>query len=302
MTDLPEQAEPTEKLGLSNVQPGPESPSRAIEESLPASVPGDIVELLPETEGNDKPGRRHLVLAPIGETTPGIAVYGSGKDTAQRLGAACNPVLPRQAGAEKNGLAKKTYFYPGRASYVFPQDIVKKRGKVRDIELGQARRAMRAALGITVDSASCGTCQSPKRVAGSWRGRVVEIGGDAFEESGIQFGLVVTEHVYSSKQHYQLLVALVASDPEVNHVEDVVVADTSIVALLGSPEVKEVVFAVPFLFSVMHRTEILADTGVVVPSAVMARVDAALSRHLQLDFAHATPTAKLGVVPPRKGE
>jgi hypothetical protein len=242
----------------------------------PLAVPGEVWILPPEEQGNDKPDRRHAVVAPVYPRAPGTAVYGSTSPMARDRFRSPTCVVVKRP--ETNGLNQDTLFYPTKLSCVYADELERRVGVLDAADYNALRLRLREGLGIGTKR----FCDAPEH-RHSWRGRIVEVREDATPGRWLQYALVVTCHEHSAFRYYQVVVPLLTSDPALDHPLDVVVSKGPLVRLLGNGQ-QPVVFSIPLTTTLFHRAEVAGDPKITVSPYLLGRVEDSLCKYLDCEL------------------
>jgi hypothetical protein len=193
----------------------------------------------------------------------GVLAFGSGQETEARHGSPSATIQPRIGGRNDNALEKPTHFYPAilvqqaHDELPRPTETVRRGNRLRpraarvsNQELGSVKALLRDAMGL-----GTGTAAHPSAHPGSWRGRVVPLSDDYYDETGVRFALVLTAHRYSAAEHYQVLVPIIPGDGKQAASSVVRTTGQSWIQVLG-PHVRTALLVVPALESVWHHSHI----------------------------------------------
>lgn len=220
---------------------------------------------------------RPFVLATgCGTGTPGTLIYGSTQEAEAHTGAVAVYVDPRQQGVNRNGLDKRTAFYPGILIRERYERLPSHAGSV-GASLAPLRSALRTALGV-----GTGSCLSDGAPPGSYRGRVVQIERKLALALRTRFAVILTQPQYSMSRHYQLVVPL---RPDEGMVIEPAVLRLSPAGWTGlfSPPTAFVLVPIPLVHSVWHGRDIVRETRFVVDEATLAEIDRRLCEFFSLD-------------------
>ncbi|HEX6746067.1 MAG TPA: hypothetical protein VF092_02045 [Longimicrobium sp.] len=234
--------------------------------------PGEVWFLPPDAQhGGDSKARRHVLLTTCEDAGDiGVFAYASTQPTEANFGAASLLVVPGASRYDHSGFSKPTYVYPGRLVPAVSEDFLRMVGRLID-EMPELRRLLRKALGF-----GTGTSLGQGSAAGSWRGRVVEIGAVLRQYIGYAHGVVLTEPEYSRQARYQVIVPIDDIRAFEPAADDLVITDAEWFRELDS-EMPAALVAIADVQSVFHPAEIVGWTGVVVDDATIARIEAALA-------------------------
>jgi hypothetical protein len=168
---------------------------------------------------NRDKSRPFVLLHRCGPGELGALAYGSTRATQKHLGTACIEVLPVRTGVNANGLAARTFFYPGILLSAHYEDLPTHSG-VLGRSMEELRAATRIALGI-----GTGSGLRPGVPAGSRRGRIVILHAGFAPLLRTRLAVLLTEHVYSREKAYHLIVPIIReasrrADPGVLRVTD----------------------------------------------------------------------------------
>lgn len=228
--------------------------------------PGEVWFLPPEAraEGDFK-WRRHVLLTPCEEhDDTGVFSYASTASIEAAFGGASVLIDPHASTYRYTGFSAPTYVTPCRLVLAASEDMHRMAGRIID-EMPAIRGELRQALGIGTGTARRGVA------AGSWRGRVAELGEALAEESGFSLGVIVTEPAYSLARRYQLVVPILDAEEYDVQPNDVVMAGQQwITDLVDSGEV---IFAVRLIQAAFHPTELKRVLATVVDDATIAEID-----------------------------
>lgn len=245
---------------------------------------GATVSLPPDVRrpGDEKPGRRHAIVAAPSAVRFATAIYGTTKRDGP-LGIDVPGVSIAMRGSKVtrdwNGLAEHTTFYPALME-TFPQkDIPQRHGTLNVDEQLKLQRGLVHTLGLKQGVGGDGTAHPASR-----RGEVVEVDPVIEKRHNIRYGLVVTHHEISARREVQLVVPLLLSlVDENNPVEDVVTTGPW-VELVADPG-EQGVWAVPYILTVHEYEEPLDSTTYWVDDEELKRVEAALITRFDLQIA-----------------
>jgi len=205
----------------------------------------------------------------------GTLVYGSTQETEKMSGAAWIEVAPLAAGLNRNGLRRRTYFYPGILLLTGYRELPPHAGF-----LGKAgdslKQALRSALGVGQGSAA--RSASPP---GSCRGRVVELSEEMSAVLRAFFAIILTEHGYSRARNYQIVVPILyGHSPEMDNY-DVRITSRSWMRAFGG-NVDAVLLPIPIALSIWHADDIQRETEYVVDDDTLAEIDRRLCDYFSL--------------------
>jgi hypothetical protein len=237
--------------------------------------PGEVWFLPPQAEegGDDKP-RRHVLLTSLDEDEGGVFAYASTQRTEAAFGATYLPIDPAVAAGHGTGFTKLTRVYPSRLVPAAAEDFLRMTGRINE-EMPRLRVLLREALGIGTGTALDGTSGA------SWRGMVVRLSLVRRRSTGYEFGIVLTEHRYSARRRYQIIVPM-ENLAEFQPVKgDVVIAD-QVWCRTVSPVMAGAILAVGDIQSVFHQTDIESWTGATIEGSQLAELEAAIMRMFAL--------------------
>lgn len=220
----------------------------------------------------DKP--RPFALATSANPGSGTLVYGSTRNTERRLGAAWIDVPPIHAGVNRNGLQRRTYFYPGILHLIADDGLPPYAGF-----LGRSLHALKEVLYVALGIGQ-GSCMSPTSPSGSCRGRIVELSADVAAALRTRFALVVTEHRYSATRNYLIIVPVVATR-DTGSALDVHISSRTWIRVLEEP-VRAATIPIPIVMSVWHGDDIARETEYVVDDQTLGEVDRRLCEYFSL--------------------
>jgi hypothetical protein len=236
--------------------------------------PGEVWFLPPQGyEGGDDKPRRHVLLTSGAEDEGGVLAYASTKPTEAIHGAAVLAIDP--ATSPRSGFSKPTHIYPARLVLAASEDFLRMTGRLEG-ELPELRSVLRAALGL-----GTGTAGSGDRARPSWRGKVVQFRPGTWDVIGYAFAVVLTEHQYSSRRRYQLVVPI-ESRAAVDPLDDDLVITARKWLRILDMQFTGAILAVSEIQSVFHRDEIEAWTGAVIDDGTLSEIEAALKRLFEL--------------------
>lgn len=222
----------------------------------------------------EKP-RPFVLTTSADQNTLGTLVYGSTQETEKLSGAAYVEVAPAPHGLNRNGLHRRTYFYPGTLIPVVHERLPASAGFLGK-SLHELRTALRTALGI-----GRGACIRPGAPAGSCRGRVVAVHPDLAREIQASSAVVLTEPEYSAHRHYQIILPIVTAAAQNDGRFDLV-ASASKWPGLFEVGVDRVLLPVPLTQSVWHPDDIAGETEYVVDDGTLAEIDRRLCDYFSL--------------------
>lgn len=237
--------------------------------------PGEVWFLPPEADegGDDKP-RRHVLLTSFEEDEGGILAYASTQLTEAAFGATYLPIDPALAANHRAGFTKLTRIYPSRLVPAAAEDFLRKTGEIR-AELPRLRLLLQVALGIGTGTALDGT------PCASWRGMVVRLSLARRRSTGYEFGIVLTEHHYSARRRYQIIVPM-ENLAEFQSVDGDVVITDRLWCRTVSPAIAGAILVVGDIQSVFHPTDIESWTGATVEGSRLAELETAIMRMFAL--------------------
>lgn len=222
----------------------------------------------------DKP--RPFVLATrCGPGVVGTLAYGSTRETEARFGAARIQVDPARAGLNRNGLAARTFFYPGilyRETYTALHEHVGSLGPY----LAGFRVALREALGI-----GRGSCLQPGAPVGSRRGRIVELKSDTATHLRTRFAALLTGPEYSRVENYHVIVPIQPGDG-FTAAETVLRVDRHDWFALFPGAIHSVLLPIPAVQSVWYADRVMRETEYVLGDDTLAEIDRRLCAYFSL--------------------
>jgi hypothetical protein len=186
------------------------------------------------------------------------------------LGAACLRVDPAASPCTRTGFAKPTFVYPSRLVPAASEDFQRMTGRLID-EMPELRRRLQHAPGL-----GTGIAGQPG-TEGSWRGRVIEFARNRREKIGFERGVVLTEHLYSARKRYQIVVPIDDLHGFEAEPEDVEIPGADWFRHFD-PSSPGVLVAIADVQSVFHPADIARWAGVVVDEPTVARMETALAR------------------------
>jgi hypothetical protein len=222
--------------------------------------PGHIIWFPPgATWMNRDKSRPFALVQRCGPGEWGALAYGSTQATQRNLGTACVEVLPVPTGVNANGLAARTFFYPGILLNAGYEDLPAHSGVIGRWMEG-LRAATRIALGI-----GTGSALRPGVPAGSRRGRIVVLHPGFAPALMTRLAVLLTEHEYSREKAYQLIVPIIPGD---NRIPDPGILRVTYARWLGAftPRPASALLPVQVIQSVWHddiveETEFVVDDG-----------------------------------------
>jgi hypothetical protein len=238
--------------------------------------PGEVWYLPPEerVEGDFK-WRRHVLLTPCEEQGDlGIFAYATTAAIEAKFGGAGFLIDPYANTYRHTGFSVPTYVMPCRLIPVISEDMQRMVGRIID-EMPAIKNELRRALGLGTGTRSTGAA------SGSLRGCVVELGDALAVESGVRFGVIVTEAGYSFARRYQLIVPILDATEYDAQPTDVVVTGTPWTAELR-PRMGEVILAAGLIQTAFHPLDIARVSPVVVDEATIAQIDRTLVQVFRL--------------------
>lgn len=236
----------------------------------PEFRPGHIVRL-PAGAGwlnPDKP-RPFVLATPCGPEVVGTLIYGSTRDTQARFGAARIQVSPIRTGVNRNGLAARTFFYPGilfRETY----EALPENAGFLGRDLPALREVLREALGI-----GRGSCLRTDAPEGSRRGRIVELNAGTAAHLRTRFAVLLTHPEYSRARNYHLILPIRRGDGFTASKTVLRVGPRDWFALFSRPT-HSVLLPIPAVQSVWYADRIARETGYVLDEESLAMIDRAL--------------------------
>ncbi|HEU0299890.1 MAG TPA: hypothetical protein VFR37_10555 [Longimicrobium sp.] len=229
----------------------------------------------------DKP-RPFVLTTTCGIGAPGTLIYGSTQEAEAHFGAVGVHVEPRLRGVNRNGLEKRTVFYPGILIRERYERLPAHAGSV-SASLAALRTALRIALGI-----GTGSCLSGVAPSGSRRGRVVRLEHRLARALRTRFAVILTQPRYSIARHYQLILPLLPDDAAL--IEPAVLRlPSSDWMRVFARSVTSVLAPIPLVHSIWHRRDIEDETPYVLDEASLDQIDQRLCGFFSL--APPTPDA-----------
>lgn len=222
----------------------------------------------------DKP-RPYVLATPCDPTHRGTLVYGSSRETERVASAAHIAVAPRTVGVNANGLLTRTFFYPGVLVPGEYEDLPAHSGNLA-LMLGDLRRSLKTALGI-----GTGACLRAAVPAHSWRGRIVMLDPRFEAAFHTRHAVVLTEHRYSSRRRYQVILPILRGDG-VHAGPDVLrVMRQEWFELFAQPTSSALIVP-PVVQSVWHPEDIVADTRFIIDEPTLAALERRLCERFGL--------------------
>lgn len=222
----------------------------------------------------DKP-RPFALATPSRDGSLGTLVYGSSQEAEKSSGAAYLEVAPASQGVNRNGLYRRTYFYPGTLLPVLHERLPPASGFLGK-SLPEFRAALRIALGI-----GRGSCLGPDAPAGSCRGRVVAVRSTLAREIRAAFAVTLTEPVYSAERRYQIILPIVMAFARHDGRFDVVLSASKWPGFFPT-RAERVLLPIPLAQSVWHHDDIARETEYVVDDDTLAEIDRRLCDYFSL--------------------
>lgn len=205
----------------------------------------------------------------------GTLLYGSTQQTEKVHGAAAVEVAPIHTGLNRNGLLRRTFFYPGALIPLTHERLPPHAGFLGR-SLPELRMALRTALGI-----GRGSCADSRAPAGSCRGRVVAIRAAMARHLGAPFAVVLTEPGYSASRSYQIILPVFSEFSRTPGPYDLVLSAGDWPGVLPAPAGR-VLLPIPLVQSVWHAGHILRETRYVVDDGTLAEIDRRLCDYFSL--------------------
>jgi hypothetical protein len=234
--------------------------------------PGEVHYLPPDDmPGGDPQTRRHVVAstcAPPSESA--TLAFGSTKATEASFGATYYLLDPFASNYRQTGFDQPTYIYLSRLFSTDIDALGRPHGQIVH-ELPTLLHLVGVALGVGTGTSDGG------RAAGSLRGRLVQFDPLLAQSLDTKFGLIVTEPRYSVRQRYQTVIPILDGDRFDAAANDVVAEQRDWIAALDNA--RAVIFAVPDVFTVWHRSRISRPLPNVVDAATINAIDEAFQRH-----------------------
>lgn len=225
----------------------------------------------------DWKNRRHVLLNECEAATYGTLAYASRYATEHDVyGAPCHAYRKRPGSDAWSGFSASVFLYPARLVLAHGHELEPHIGSIaRDLK--KLRPELRTAWGL--GSGTRVTAEQPE----SLRGVVVALAPSITKHIIATHAIVVTEHVYSTRQHHQVVVPVMppAFEPD----EHDVVASTAEAPWLTSIDAgwQEVVLATSLLLSVDHREgEIAGVTDHDVDPLLMRAIESQLEQRFRL--------------------
>lgn len=237
---------------------------------LPPRPPGDV---LPDPDSHP-----HALARDCEQGQGAHLFFGSTSDRESREGAAFRTVrpVPDRSSPHCNGLLRNTFVYPGVVVAMPSRRLPRRAGRIGP-EWMPILRACRVALGIGTHS-----CASGGTAVGSLRGRIVRLGGKYEQKLYTSSYVVLTEHAYSARARYQVVLPIdPVAESETESQEGVVVVQQPWIAALG-PDARAARLMAPLLFSVWQQNTELVPTRYVVDEESLVRIETMLCAHLCL--------------------
>jgi hypothetical protein len=237
---------------------------------------GEVYVLPPdEAEDGDEKYRRHVLLNDCGDGDDAICTfaYASTQYTEALYGAANHLVNPVQGAYQKTGFVRPTYVYPSRL-IVCEGDHVTEGGRTGRLidDFVQVREQLRYALGI-----GTGTGEGSGPAYGSYRGMIAVPTPAVRESCGWDWGVVVTEGLYSKQRRFQTVVPLV--DAQWQELQGVVAIDKPWLTNLG---LHDALAFVPLVASFFESGELAEILPLTIDEGTMEEIDFALKLRFAL--------------------
>lgn len=239
--------------------------------------PGHVFWLSAGTTWLNLDKQRPFVLATACGTRhePGTLVYGSTQATERQFGAACLEVDPVRAGLNRNGLSRRTFFYPGALLVTTSAHLPPHAGFLgRSVE--QLRSVLRAALGI--GQGSCLTAGAP---TGSRRGRIVLLQPNLALHVRTSFAVLLTELRYSCHRHHHIILPILPASGTQGAADELVLTSGDWLSVFSKPP-QRVLLPVPVVQSVWYDDDVARETEHVMDEESLARIDRALCDYFSL--------------------
>lgn len=206
----------------------------------------------------------------------GTLVYGSTQETQRKAGASCIEVAPRREGVSRNGLWRKTYFYPGVLLRTSRAELPDEAGRLGR-SLDELRVALRLALGI--GEGSCANATAP---AGSRRGRIVELNPALAGDLRTRFAVLLTEPWYSRAQHYHIILPLYSGGNRYTTDDRVLAVSWRLWLAIFPERTHSALLPIPVAQSVWYADDIAQETEHVLDEGTLAEIDRRLCAYFSL--------------------
>lgn len=238
--------------------------------------PGHVFWLPPGTTwlNRDKP-RPFALTTPSATGALGTLVYGSSQETEKRSGATAVEIAPVLKGLNRNGLSRRTFFYPGTLLPVIHERLPPPSGHLNR-SLPELRAAMRIALGI-----GRGSCLGSNAPAGSCRGRIVVCGPALSRSIQAAHAVVLTGPAYSAERNYQIILPIFTVFAREIDMHDLLVATRKWAGSFWTVA-HQVLLPIPLTQSVWHSEDIARETEYVVDGGTLAEIDRRLCEYFSL--------------------
>lgn len=176
--------------------------------------------------GDTKERRPFVLLSQVTATRPGIACYGTSVDEGSPLGFVPADTFPVEKSGY-SGLSVTTHFMP---AYVLPCFAMGATvlGRMKGADCLEIRRALRELCGLEALP-----FYPSKRMANSKRGSIVELSKALYRDVGAYTAVIVTNSSTSAYSNWQLMVPLLARQPQNCDPDSDVRASTEFAARLG---------------------------------------------------------------------
>lgn len=222
----------------------------------------------------DKP-RPFVLVTRCNPEVTGTLVYGSTRETEAQFGAMRMHVEPVRTGLNRNGLAQRTFFYPGILLREAYSALPENSGSLGTYLAG-LRAALREALGI-----GRGSCLRPDAPAGSRRGRIVELEPGTATQLRTRFAVLLTHPEYSRAENYHVILPLQPGDgftasPTVLRIE----RREWFAPLPG--RMQSILLPIPIVQSIWFSERISRETEHVLDEDTLALIDGELCRFFSL--------------------
>ncbi|HEX2076444.1 MAG TPA: hypothetical protein VHG08_02010 [Longimicrobium sp.] len=200
----------------------------------------------------DKPRPFALATSFSGDAL-GTLVYGSTQETEKSSGAVFMEVAPALRGLNRNGLTRRTYFYPGMLLPILHERLPAYSGFLGK-SLPELRAALRVALGI-----GRGSCLGPDAPADSCRGRIVAVRSALARDIHATFAVVLTEPGYSAQRNYQIILPVYTRFARKAGTHDLLVSASEWPTIV-SAGTDRILLPVPLTQSIWHDDDIARET------------------------------------------
>ncbi|HYH82732.1 MAG TPA: hypothetical protein VEX86_23265 [Longimicrobium sp.] len=202
-------------------------------------------------------------------------VYGSTQTTEAAFSASHVEVPPVSSGVNANGLRTRTFFYPGLLYPINYSELPAPAGFLGK-RLLELRRGLRRAFGI-----GTGTCLDPGAPRGSRRGRIVRLSEAIAADFRTAFAVLITEHVYSCEDRYQLLIPILRGDALRSTSGGLLVENQSWLSVFAKPT-HSAVFPAHLVQSAWYTADIAGETSHVIDQSSLQRIESELCAHFEL--------------------